>query len=144
MASALAQLGELLGDRGDPARTPHRALPADGARNVFERALIALGEADPTLAATRREELAYLANVWIAGGSHDGRRPRPIEALEFVVRVCNRGIEAACRDGASSSSPTPPELGAAVQVLASTSADRLLRLGYVRPGARAGEGERKA
>ena len=40
---------------------------------------------DPALFSTRAREVGYLVNVWIAGGAHDGRRPRPVEALELVL-----------------------------------------------------------
>jgi hypothetical protein len=39
------------------------------------------------------EELAYLANVLLAGCMHQGRKLRPVEALEAAVATCNLGLE---------------------------------------------------
>ena len=47
----------------------------------------------PEIFSQRIEELGYLANVLIAGSS--GRRPRPVEALEQAIAVCNTGLERA-------------------------------------------------
>lgn len=90
-------------------------------RSLFERALAELQDEDRVTASQRLEELAYLANVWIAGGVHEGRRPRPIEALEFALVVCNRGLARAVAEAGKVE---------AAQLLAQTSADLLFRRGY--------------
>lgn len=90
-------------------------------RCLFERALAELREREPLLASERFEELAYLANVWIAGGSHEGRQPRPVEALELVLAVCSAGLALAVAD-------EPGE--DAARLLARTPADLLFRRGY--------------
>jgi len=90
-------------------------------RSLFEQALAELQQLEPELAAQRLEELAYVANVWIAGGSHGGRRPRPVEALEFAVDVCSTGLDRARAD-APGESPA--------RLLARTHADLLFRRGY--------------
>jgi hypothetical protein len=60
---------------------------------LFERALTDLRERDPVLFSRRVEELGYLVNVWMAGSEHDGRRPRPMEALEAALRTCEAGLK---------------------------------------------------
>lgn len=103
---------------GAEAPTP----PASRTPTLLEQALAELRQTDPVLASTRLEELAYLANVWVAAGSHEGRRPRPVEALEHAITVCNAGLERAVADAGDE----------AARVLASTPADALFRWGYVR------------
>jgi hypothetical protein len=109
-----------------PAATPRTTL--------LDAALAELREARPELASTRLEELAYLANVWIAGGAHHGRQPRPVEALEFAVSVCAAGLARALAGalppGASAVLVDGGELSPAATWLAYTPADVLFRLGY--------------
>jgi hypothetical protein len=76
----------------------------------------------------RVRELGYLVNVWIAGGAHEGRRPRPTEALEMVLRTCEAGMRAQLTAG-----PAKPEQ--ALAVLAKTPADTLFRRGFHDSGA---------
>ena len=52
---------------------------------LFEQAMNDLRQRDPALFSERTREVGYLVNVWIAGGAHEGRRPRPVEALEMVL-----------------------------------------------------------
>jgi hypothetical protein len=69
---------------------------AAGVKNegaLFGRAIARLRGLDPARYARRMEELAYLANVLIAGHGVDGRRYRPFEAAEAAVAVCNLGLE---------------------------------------------------
>ena len=61
---------------------------------LFEQAMSELRDSDPTLFSARVRELGYLMNVWIAGGAHEGRRPRPVEALEVVLKTCEAGMRA--------------------------------------------------
>jgi hypothetical protein len=56
-------------------------------------ALVELSDTEPLVHAARFEELAYLANVIIAGCTHDGRKLRPIEALEAAIATTNLGLE---------------------------------------------------
>jgi hypothetical protein len=81
-----------------------------------------LRERDREQFSARVEELGYLVNVWIAGGAHDGRRPRPTEALEMVLRTCEAGMRAQL--------PTSRvDQEQALAVLAQTPADVLFRRG---------------
>ena len=61
---------------------------------LFEQAMTDLRHRDPALFSTRAREVGYLVNVWIAGGAHEGRRPRPVEALEPVLKTCEAGMRA--------------------------------------------------
>src|SRR6185436_5903160 len=61
--------------------------------SLLELALGDLRDEDPTLYAERMEEAAYLANVLVAGHTVEGRRPRPVEALEAAIEVCSRAFE---------------------------------------------------
>ncbi|HEX6245556.1 MAG TPA: DUF6178 family protein [Polyangiales bacterium] len=110
-----------------------RATPT---RNLLERAVAELRALDPELASTRLEELAYLANVWMAGGSHAGRRPRPVEALEFVSEVCGAALQHGEQQSGATSTPLAElaDASRAARVLASTPCDLLFRRGYAARG----------
>jgi hypothetical protein len=88
---------------------------------LLRAALGQLRLADPDVFSQRVEELGYLANVLVAGSS--GRRPRPVEALERAIAVCNAGLALEPRAGRS--------LSHAVDLLRATPADRLFRRGYL-------------
>lgn len=89
---------------------------------LFEQAMRDLRERDPDRFSARVREVGYLVNVWIAGGTHDGRRPRPTEAMELVLKTCEAGV----RVSAGAEHPTPEQ---ACAVLVQTSADLLFRRG---------------
>ena len=89
---------------------------------LFERAMSDLRQRDPSLFSERTQELGYLVNVWISGGAHEGRRPRPVEALEVVLRACEEGI----RRQLAATGGTPDR---ALVVLTRTPADALFRRG---------------
>ncbi len=108
--------------------TPHTRLDA---------ALNELRDLDPVRASERLEEIAYLANVLIAGGVHEGRKPRPVEALELALEACDRGLTRLLDQPGRSAKPEPAEqtqlptpLSEAAQVLFTTPADILFRIGY--------------
>jgi hypothetical protein len=96
---------------------PHLVAP------LFEHAMSDLQQRDPELFSARTRELGYLVNVWIAGGAHEGRRPRPVEALELVLRVCEAGMRAQLETRLVSSEQ-------ALAVLIRTPADTLFRRGF--------------
>ena len=67
-------------------------------------------EHDGAAFARRTEELAYLANVLVAGCSFESRRLRAVEAADAVLAVCNLGLENWRRPGAAAAEPSlPPE-----------------------------------
>ncbi|HSS39126.1 MAG TPA: hypothetical protein VLT58_10185, partial [Polyangia bacterium] len=101
---------------GSPA-TPHLVAP------LFEQAMKELRQREAALFSARMRELGYLVNVWIAGGTHEGRRPRPVEAMEVVLRACEAGI----RTTLAVEQVTPEQ---ALATLAQTPADTLFRRGF--------------
>jgi hypothetical protein len=90
---------------------------------MFEQAMSELRQRDPELFSARARELGYLVNVWIAGGSHEGRRPRPVEALETVLATCEAGLRAEL-------GPASATAEEALAVLARVPADALFRRGF--------------
>jgi hypothetical protein len=131
--SAEADLAALLRDAGviaPPAAQPLAALASASASveapRLFEQAMRDLRQRDPERFEARVQELGYLVNVWLAGGEHEGRRPRPVEALELVLRTCEAGIRTQL-----GVDPAQPEQ--ALAVLAETPADTLFRRGFREP-----------
>jgi hypothetical protein len=90
---------------------------------LFERAMSDLRERDPAQFSTRVREVGYLVNVWVAGGAHEGRRPRPAEALEMVLRTCESGMRARL-------APAPEGPEQALALLMQTPAVTLFRRGF--------------
>jgi hypothetical protein len=119
------------------ALAPAETAPADGrprptgqaTASLFEQAMSDLRERDPERFAARVRELGYLVNVWMAGGAHEGRRPRPMEALETVLATCEAGMRAQL--AATESAPEQ-----ALALLARTPADTLFRRGFPETGGR--------
>jgi hypothetical protein len=105
------------------AATEGAAAKAHLVAPLFERAMSDLRARSPALYDTRAREVAYLVNVWIAGGAHDGRRPRPVEALETVLRTCEAGLRASL-----ASERATPETARAL--LTRAPADVLFRRGF--------------
>jgi hypothetical protein len=90
---------------------------------LFEQAMKDLRDRDPSSFDARVREVGYLVNVWIAGAAHDGRRPRPTEAMEVVLKTCEAGMRAQL-----GGPRVTPE--AACAALAATPADLLFRRGH--------------
>jgi hypothetical protein len=90
---------------------------------LFEQAMSDLRERDPEQFSARVREVGYLLNVWISGGAHEGRRPRPAEALELVLRTCEAGMRARL-DGDSVTADQ------GLTLLLQTSAVTLFRRGF--------------
>jgi hypothetical protein len=107
------------GKRRGAARPAGETRPAP----LFERAMADLREQDPLSFSRRVEEMGYLVNVWIAGGEHEGRHPRPIEALDAVLRTCEAGLK-------THFTAKQVKPAAVLAVLAKTPADTLFRQGY--------------
>jgi hypothetical protein len=99
--------------------------PAHLIAPLFEQAMSDLRQRDPERFATRVRELGYLVNVWIAGGAHQGRTPRPMEALEVVLKTCEAGMKAELAAGRT-------DAERALAVLEHTPADTLFRRGFRR------------
>jgi len=119
--AALAAGPAAANKRGKRARVEILQLAAaEKPAPLLQAALGELRLQEAELFSQRMEELGYLANVLIAGSS--GRRPRPVEALERAIAVCNTGLERAL--GADRA------LARAVELLKRTPADQLFRRGY--------------
>ncbi len=88
----------------------------------FRAGLLQLAERAPAIHAQRMDELAYLANVLVAGTSRGGRAYRPVEAVEAVIETCSAGLAEAI--GAAPTAETAADL------LARHGADRLFRIGW--------------
>ena len=61
--------------------------------SLLEAALAALRDRDPTAHARTMEELAYLTNVLVSGGTLNGRSYRVFEAVVAVAEICDLGLE---------------------------------------------------
>jgi hypothetical protein len=91
--------------------------------STFARALRLLAEQDARAFGARMEELAYLANVLVAGTEKDGARFEPAEAAEAALATVGLGAELEAR-GKLAQGATPEEL---CLVLRSVTADALFR-----------------
>ena len=124
LASSPRPLAAALGPHGTtPAEGDVKLAPTHLVAPLLEQAMSDLRRRDPEQFAARARELGYLVNVWIAGGAHEGRRPRPVEALETVLRTCEAGMRALIA----------PRMGRPEQALAVLSripADALFRRGF--------------
>jgi hypothetical protein len=90
---------------------------------VLVQAMRQLAESASPAFEDRSEELAYLANVLVAGCSIEQRKMRPIEALRAALATCSLGLSLMMQ-GAKHRAQT------AAQVLAATPADGLFRLAW--------------
>lgn len=137
VATAGRRLATLLHDAGvldDAGATPARAgalpsLPSrasgdpddhDATEATLRAALAHLAAHAPAVHARRVAELAYLANVLVAGGDAGGRSFRPAEAASAVLTTCGLGL-AHLRDVTGDD---------AAALVAREDADRLFRLGW--------------
>lgn len=97
----------------------------ESGQSLFSRALAELAQTQPALHASRTEELAYLANVLIAGAPHAGRTLRPAEALEAALATCSLGLQTwPATEGEVMT------LSAAVERLTRLSCDQLFRWAF--------------
>jgi hypothetical protein len=90
---ALAALLRDAGVVGAPAPPLLASAGAESREPAFASAMRLLREREPRLFAERSEQLAYLANVLIAGALFENRRVRPIEAVRVAIAICSRGLE---------------------------------------------------
>jgi hypothetical protein len=113
----------------EPAQEDSTPAQAHLVAPLFEQAMSDLRQRDPERFAARLREVGYLVNVWMAGGASEGRRPRPMEALEMVLETCEAGMRTQLEAGRV----LPDQ---ALAVLARTPADTLFRRGFRAPGSR--------
>lgn len=94
-------LRALLAEEGITAPPAAPMLPAGpgraaaGPEPLLVTAMRRLAAEDPARFEERTEELAYLANVLVAGASFRGRRLRPVEAAAAVIAACSEGLRLA-------------------------------------------------
>ena len=100
----------------------------DQSQRLLDCALARLRKTDPNLYNERMEELSYLANVMIAAPQNQRRRLRPVEALESVLRITNRGLEMRLSIAAQQSKAK--SLQVATALLRATTADCLFRQAF--------------
>jgi hypothetical protein len=93
-AAALPQpppVRQLLAEAGIEAEAPDTARAAG---SLFLQTLAELHERDPRAHQRLVEELAYLANVLVAGDTSAASGWRPVEAAERVLELCDEGLRA--------------------------------------------------
>jgi len=107
--------------------TPRLLSSATAASDVslLQSALSRLAELAPAAASERSEELAYLSNVLVAGCSVEGRRLRPLEAVEHAIAAVSLGLW--LLGGAAAEN-----IEAAAEQLAQHPCDALFRLAFAR------------
>jgi len=66
--------------------------PPEAAGSLFRQTLAAVAVNDPPAHQRMVEELAYLANVLLVGGTSATRAPRPAEAAERALALCDEGL----------------------------------------------------
>jgi hypothetical protein len=88
---ALEEAGVVMPAAAAPLLTPGAEAQAE--RSLIERVLAACSTDDRGLHARRLEELAYLANVLLAGCAYRGRSVRPVEAARLAMAVCDVGLQ---------------------------------------------------
>lgn len=121
------ELRQLLDAAGITVTAAAPKLPGGRAQPpLFTRALRQLAARNPSAFAARSEELAYLANVLLAGASLDGRRLRPAEAVEHALLGVRVGLSALCQGRGQA------QLERACELLVEHGCDMLLRVGFAR------------
>jgi len=76
--------------------------PPAHAASLFRQTLGELAESDPNTHRHMVEELAYLANVLVAGDTSAARAWRPVEAAERVLELCDEGLRSLVDEGGCS------------------------------------------
>ena len=96
-AAAVAAVVGMLRDAGVLPTEPRALLSGpkeDAPRNrLLQEHMRFVSERNDSAFSSRRQELAFLANVVVAGGSLQARPLTPVEATEAVAATCNLGLE---------------------------------------------------
>ncbi len=86
-----------------------KEMDGDGTRRARIRAQLQyVLEHDAAAYSRRKEELAYLANVLVAGCAFRSRRFRAVEAADAVLAICNLGLENWTGPRATARATLPP------------------------------------
>jgi len=125
----LARLLEVSGITRDAA-TPPLLVSGDRGREMplLMSALQRLATDAPAAFSERSEELAYLSNVLVAGAAIDGRRLRPLEAVEHAIAAVSFGLWLVAGEPS-------PSAETAARHLAQQPCDALLRLAFAKAAA---------
>ena len=91
-------------------------------------ALQSLARDAPACFDERMREVAYLANVLLAGATIDGRRLRPADATDVAIQSIALGAALLAGEGDSTSQPGDASVSDLRIVLREHSADRLFRI----------------
>jgi hypothetical protein len=83
---------------------------AEAAEPLVVVALRQLAVEAPEKFAERSEELAYLSNVLLAGAAPEGRRLRPLEAVEHVMACVSLGLALLCGSRTASAAEAARQL----------------------------------
>ena len=115
------RFNELLINAG-VAERPRPMLEAVGSENkpLFQQTMMSIREDEREKYEKRTEELTYLTNVLVSGGSYLGRSFRPAEAAEASICTCSIGM-----DYLQSKSSVSPKT-----ILKNYDADHLFRIGW--------------
>jgi Family of unknown function (DUF6178) len=97
----------------------------ESAKPLVVVALRRLAVEAPEKFTERSEELAYLSNVLVAGSAPEGRRLRPLEAVEHAMACVSLGLALVCGSRTPSADEAALELG-------KHPCDGLLRLAFTR------------
>jgi hypothetical protein len=120
---------EVLPETRSPLLLEGRSDAAPLPVGLLAHAIPRLQQEAPEAHAARMEELAYLANVLIAGCSVGGRGFRPLEAAQVAVATVNLGLEHLLEIASAERGSPEARDRRAVEVLASEGADKLFLLG---------------
>jgi len=129
LLEAVEQHEHLGGDKRHSFLLAAHEKESAGDQMRFTAALVQLAHRNLELHEKRMEELAYLANLLVAGAQLQRRRFRSIEAARAVVAICNLGLDYLLSDNVG------PVSGAkiaehACSMLSNYSADILFRVGW--------------
>jgi hypothetical protein len=111
------------GTRARKGAKKSRKSKASRTAPLFEAAMSSLRERDAGVFSQRVEELGYLVNVIMAGSDQKDRPPRPMEALQRVLRACEAGLRSHFETKTIASAD-------ALSRVARTPADQLFRRGF--------------
>lgn len=127
-ARVLRELDEV--GSGGGRLAPGGGAPAQATTiDLFTEALRELSRTEPKLFGERMEELAYLANVLVAGHDQDGTRLRPKEAADAAIAtVCHGALLEVRALRSKTETDAPPSSSELAQVLRQRSADILFRV----------------
>lgn len=119
--------GQLQPARAGATRLLDGADAAPSVEPLLIRALRELAKTDVAAFTSRSEELAYLANVLLAGHRGEQRRLRPYDAVQLAIGTVSRGLASLEQE------PPRDAVSTAAERLRQYPCDGLFRLAWSRP-----------